>query len=124
MAAMEYGAVYDETEALGSVELTYQGEQKLPQLTEALGVDLRVDVFTDEGVEDISVSDIAVYVYENSGYRCCCAARRTAFTRFRSRTGACTPSSIRRGAARRSCPALFTMRCRPIWTNARGMART
>ena len=67
MAAMEYGAVYDETEALGSVELTYQGEQKLPQLTEALGVDLRVDVFTDEGVEDISVSDIAVYVYENSG---------------------------------------------------------
>lgn len=70
MAAMEYGAVYDETEALGSVELTYQGEQKLPQLTEALGVDLRVDVFTDEGVEDISVSDIAVYVYENSGYGC------------------------------------------------------
>lgn len=70
MAAMEYGAVYDETEALGSVELTYQGEQKLPQLTEALGVDLRVDVFTDEGVEDISVSDIAVYVYENSGYSC------------------------------------------------------
>ncbi len=70
MAAMEYGAVYDETEALGSVELTYQGEQKLPQLTEALGVDLRVDVFTDGGVEDISVSDIAVYVYENSGYGC------------------------------------------------------
>lgn len=70
MAAMEYGAVYDETEALGSVELTYQGEQKLPQLAEALGVDLRVDVFTDEGVEDISVSDIAVYVYENSGYGC------------------------------------------------------
>ena len=70
MAAMEYGAVYDETEKLGSVELTYQGEQTLPQLTEALGVDLRVDVFTDEGVEDISVSDIAVYVYENSGYGC------------------------------------------------------
>ena len=70
MAAMEYGAVYDETEKLGSVELTYQGEQKLPQLTEALGVDLRVDVFTDEGVEDISVSDIAVYVYEKSGYGC------------------------------------------------------
>ena len=70
MAAMENGAVYDETEKLGSVELTYQGEQKLPQLTEALGVDLRVDVFTDEGVEDISVSDIAVYVYENSGYGC------------------------------------------------------
>ena len=70
MAAMEYGAYYDETEQLGSVELTYQGEQTLPQLTEALGIDLRVDVFTDEGVENSSVSDIAVYVYENSGYGC------------------------------------------------------
>ena len=69
-AAVEYGAVYDETEELGSVELTYQGEQTLPQLTEALGIDLRVDVFTDEGVEDSSVSDIAVHVYENSGYGC------------------------------------------------------
>ena len=66
MAAVEYGAIYDETEELGSVELTYQGEQTLPQLTEALGIDLRVDVFTDEGVEDGSVSDIAVYVYENN----------------------------------------------------------
>ena len=70
MAAVEYGAIYDETEELGSVELTYQGEQTLPQLTEALGIDLRVDVFTDEGVENSSVSDIAVYVYENSGYGC------------------------------------------------------
>ena len=69
-AAMEYGAIYDETEELGSVELTYQGEQTLPQLTESLGIDLRVDVFTDEGVEDSSVSDIAGYVYENSGYGC------------------------------------------------------
>lgn len=65
---IEYGVFYDETEQLGSVELTYQGEQALPQLTESLGIDLRVDVFTDEGVEDSSVSDIAVYVYENSGY--------------------------------------------------------
>ena len=70
MAAVEYGVIYDETEELGSVELTYQGEQTLPQLTEALGIDLRVDVFTDEGVEDSSVSDIAVYVYEDSGYGC------------------------------------------------------
>ena len=70
MAAVEYGAIYDETEELGSVELTYQGEQTLPQLTESLGIDLRVDVFTDEGVEDSSVSDIAVYIYENSGYGC------------------------------------------------------
>lgn len=44
MAAVEYGAIYDETEELGSVELTYQGEQTLPQLTEALGIDLRTAV--------------------------------------------------------------------------------
>lgn len=69
MAAVEYGAFYDETGELGSVELTYLGEEKLPQLTEMLGVDLRVDVFTDEDVEEGStVSDIAVYVYGNSGY--------------------------------------------------------
>ena len=68
MAAVEYGAIYDETEELGSVELTYQGEQTLPQLTEALGIDLRVDVFTDEELAaDTGVSDIAVYVYDNSG---------------------------------------------------------
>ena len=57
MAAAEYGAIYDETEELGSVELTYQGEQTLPQLTEALGIDLRVDVFTDEGVEAIRTTE-------------------------------------------------------------------
>ena len=71
MAAEEYGAYYDETEQLGSVELTYQGEQKLPQLTQQLGVDLRVDAFTDEDVSaDTSVEDIAAFVYENSGYGC------------------------------------------------------
>ena len=30
MAAMEYGVIYDETESLGSQELTMQGEQNLP----------------------------------------------------------------------------------------------
>ena len=30
MAAMEYGVIYDETESLGSQELTMQGEQTLP----------------------------------------------------------------------------------------------
>ena len=44
MAAMEYGVIYDETESLGSQELTLQGEQTLPQLSQALGLDLRVDV--------------------------------------------------------------------------------
>lgn len=30
MAAMEYGVIYDETESLGSQELTMQGEQTPP----------------------------------------------------------------------------------------------
>lgn len=38
MAAVEYGAIYDETEELGSVELTYQGEQTLPQLIGKCGL--------------------------------------------------------------------------------------
>ena len=60
LAVTEYGAYYDETDQLGSVELTYQGEKKLPQLTQELGVDLRVDAFTEEDVsEDTSVEDIA-----------------------------------------------------------------
>lgn len=71
LAVTEYGAYYDETDQLSSVELTYQGEKMLPQLTQELGVDLRVDAFTEEDVsEDTSVEDIAAYVYENSGYGC------------------------------------------------------
>ena len=46
MAATEYGVIYDETDALGSPALTYLGEEVLPQLSEELGVDLRVDVVT------------------------------------------------------------------------------
>ena len=68
-ASVEYGSIFDETEELGSAELTYQGEQKLPQLAKNLGIDLRVDVFTDEGLEpDDTVSDIATYVYDNYDY--------------------------------------------------------
>ena len=71
LAAIEYGVFYDETEQLGSVELSYAAEQTLPRLTQELGVDLRVDAFTDEDVDaDTSAADIAVYVYENSGYGC------------------------------------------------------
>ena len=43
LAAIEYGVFYDETEQLGSVELSYAAEQTLPRLTQELGVDLRVD---------------------------------------------------------------------------------
>ena len=42
-AATEYGVIYDETDALGSQTLKMQGEQTLPQLTETLGIDLRVE---------------------------------------------------------------------------------
>ena len=45
LAAIEYGVFYDETEQLGSVELSYAAEQTLPRLTQELGVDLRVDAF-------------------------------------------------------------------------------
>ena len=48
LAAIEYGVFYDETEQLGSVELSYAAEQTLPRLTQELGVDLRVDAFTDD----------------------------------------------------------------------------
>ena len=51
LAAIEYGVFYDETEQLGSVELSYAAEQTLPRLTQELGVDLRVDAFTDEDVD-------------------------------------------------------------------------
>lgn len=68
-ASVEYGSIFDETEELGSAELTYQGEQKLPQLAKTLGIDLRVDVFTDEGLEpDDTVSDIATFIYGNYDY--------------------------------------------------------
>lgn len=68
-ASVEYGSIFDETEELCSAELTYQGEQKLPQLAKNLGIDLRVDVFTDEGLEpDDTVSDIATFIYGNYDY--------------------------------------------------------
>ena len=68
LAGAEYGSFYDETEQISSDELTTLGEETFPQLSKTLGVDLRVDVFTDEGVEDSTVWDIATYVYGNSDY--------------------------------------------------------
>lgn len=43
-ASQTHGVIYDETESLGSQLLTMQGEQTLPQFSEILGIDLRVDV--------------------------------------------------------------------------------
>ena len=59
LAAIEYGVFYDETEQLGSVELSYAAEQTLPRLTQELGVDLRVDAFTDEDV-DADTSEMCI----------------------------------------------------------------
>lgn len=69
LAWTEYGAIYDETDALGSDELSDLGQYTLPQLAEALHLDLRVDIFTNEDVsEGTTAGDIATYVYKDSGY--------------------------------------------------------
>ena len=67
MAAQEYGSIYDETEMLGSQTLKMQGEQMLPQLSQTLGFDLRVDVLTVIGDDD-SIIDTAAWIYEAYGY--------------------------------------------------------
>lgn len=66
LAATEYGVIYDETEELGSATLTMQGEQTLPELSEALGIDLRVDVLTQSSYD--SISDTAAGIYDRYGY--------------------------------------------------------
>ena len=65
-AVTEYGVIYDETESLGSQTLGMQGEETLPQLTEYLGIDLRVDVLTL--IDDDSIGDTAAWIYEEYGY--------------------------------------------------------
>ena len=66
LAASEYGVIYDETDELGSDTLTMQGEQVLPELSEKLGIDLRVDVLTQTSYD--SISDTAAGIYDRYGY--------------------------------------------------------
>lgn len=66
LAASEYGVIYDETDELGSATLTMQGEQTLPELSETLGIDLRVDVLTQISYD--SISDAAAGIYARYGY--------------------------------------------------------
>ena len=66
LAATEYGVIYDETDELGSATLTMQGEQTLPELSETLGIDLRVDVLTQSSSD--SISDTAAGIYDRYGY--------------------------------------------------------
>lgn len=66
LATWDYGVIYDETEMLGSDKLAQQGEQTLPQLTETLGLDLRVDVLTM--ISDDNIGDTAAWLYEAYEY--------------------------------------------------------
>ena len=67
-AATEYGVIYDETEELSSQTLVVQGEQTLPQLSEKLGLDLRVDVLTQISYDSITETAAGIYARYNYGY--------------------------------------------------------
>ena len=68
LAATEYGVIYDETEELSSETLVIQGEQTLPQLSEKLGLDLRVDVLTQISYDSITETAAGIYARYNYGY--------------------------------------------------------
>ena len=68
LAATEYGVIYDETEELSSETLVIQGEQTLPQLSEKLGLDLRVDVLTQISYDNITETAAGIYARYNYGY--------------------------------------------------------
>ena len=65
-AIRDYGVIYDETEMLGSDTLTMQGEETLPELSEALGIDLRVDVLTV--ISSDSIGEAAADIYDSYEY--------------------------------------------------------
>ena len=68
LASTEYGVIYDETEELGSNTLMMQGEQTLPQLSEKLGIDLRVDVLTQISYDSIADTAVGIYTEYEYGY--------------------------------------------------------
>lgn len=61
-----YGAIYDATECLGSDALRELGENTMPTISQALGVDLRVDVLTVKNFD--TVQEAAAYIYKYYGY--------------------------------------------------------
>lgn len=65
-AAQDYGVIYDETDLLGSSSLIMQGEEMLPDLSDELGIDFRVDVLTE--INDESIYNAAEWLYENYDY--------------------------------------------------------
>ena len=68
LAASEYGVIYDETDELGSDTLTMQGEQILPELSQTLGIDLRVDVLTQTSYDSIADTAAGIYARYDYGY--------------------------------------------------------
>lgn len=66
LATWDYGVIYDETEMLGSETLAIQGEETLPQLSETLGIDLRVDVLTM--ISDDTLAEAAEWLYDTYEY--------------------------------------------------------
>ncbi len=67
-AAQTHGVIYDETEELASAVLTMQGEETLPELSETLGIDLRVDVLTQTSYDSISDTAAGIYARYDYGY--------------------------------------------------------
>lgn len=65
-AAQTYGAIYDETDILSSQTLIVQGETILPQLSESLSFDIRVDILTSTSFS--SIAETAEYIYDNYDY--------------------------------------------------------
>ena len=68
LALTDYGAIYDETEELGSNTLTLQGTETLPELSETLGLDLRVDVLTQISYDSIADTAAGIYAKYDYGY--------------------------------------------------------
>lgn len=68
LALTDYGVIYDETEELGSDTLTLQGTETLPELSETLGLDLRVDVLTQISYDSIADTAAGIYTKYDYGY--------------------------------------------------------
>lgn len=66
-AAMEYGAIYDESGLLWTEEAEELGTERFPQFTESYRIDLRVDVLTSIG-EFENLAQAAEYLYGQCEY--------------------------------------------------------
>lgn len=68
MAETDYGLIYDETELLYSEDLATLGEHTLPELSEELGFEMRVDVLTGNSYESINAAAEGIYERFSYGY--------------------------------------------------------